>query len=333
MKNVFLVSSYPNDEKKLSALKQTLKSIKRDDFDILLTTNYPINDQEVYDLIDYFIYDKSEVESFVELGHVVVRPNGLLDGWFMDGQGLRVGASFDNAHHYNLYRCVYTALSFLNSIGYDFFYYIEGDANIEKDEMDILLKFKDRMFEENKKMIFFEVDMWGRVDYSQVYGGVPKFFVEKTNIPYDYKTWLSGEYYLKGLEIIYYQCFHQYEEEMLILKWELLTSFKLNTISKSDTYGYKYILFFNLEEPYIVLYNHHSSETSRVELYLDDSLILNNHISPRCYYIQKIETSDILNKELKEKVYMNEVLEYITSKKLTDEKIELMKKSQILTFN
>lgn len=332
MRNAFLVSSYPNDEKKLTILKQTLRSIRRDDFDIILTTNYPIKDDEVYELVDYFIYDKSEVESFVELGHIVVRQNGLLDGWYMEGQGLRVGASFDNAHHYNLYRGVYTSLSFLDSVGYDFFYYIEGDAVLEKSEIDFLLSFRNQMFAEKKKMIFFEVDMWGRIDYSQVYGGIPKFFIEKTTIPYEYQEWIDGGYHKHGLEILFYQCFHKYEKEMLISKWEFLASFKLNMLSKAETYGYKYILFFDSDgEPYIVIYNH-NKETVRIEIYLDGVLNLNTHLLPTCYYANKIEISEFLNKELKENVYLGDELIYTTTKILNQDRIDLMKKSQIITF-
>lgn len=332
MKNAFLVSSYPNDEKKLLILKQTLKSIKREDFDIILTTNYPIKDEEVYDLVDYFIFDKSEVESFVELGYVVVRQNGLLDGWYMNGQGLRVGASFDNAHHYNLYRGVYTSLTFLDSVGYDFFYYIEGDAILEKEEIDFLLSFRDRMFIENKKMIFFEVDMQGRIDYSQVYGGIPKFFLEKTTIPYEYEKWLSGGYYQHGLEDLFYKCFHEYEEQMIISKWDLLKDFKLNILSKNDTYGYKYIFFFNSEDSYIVIYNQ-NKKTVRVEIYLDEKLLFITHILPFCYLSNKIDIHEFLNKELKENIYIGDELIYSTTKFLSEERIKLMKKSQIITFD
>lgn len=46
-KNVFIVSAYPSTAEKSQILKDCLTSLRRDGFDIILTTNYKITDLEI----------------------------------------------------------------------------------------------------------------------------------------------------------------------------------------------------------------------------------------------------------------------------------------------
>jgi len=51
-KNVFIVSTYPSDNKRMEVLKEVLENLRSPDFDIILVSNFKI-EKSVFELADY----------------------------------------------------------------------------------------------------------------------------------------------------------------------------------------------------------------------------------------------------------------------------------------
>jgi hypothetical protein len=146
MKSIFIISTYPNNLKSLLALKDCIYSARGIGFDILVTTNYPITDPEIYELADYVVWDRTDIQSVTDYN---VFPSW---GWIMECETFKVTTSFDNAYHFDLHRSLRNGVSIAHGLGYDFFYYIEGDCVLI--DAYVFIDVRDKMFKEHKKFFF-----------------------------------------------------------------------------------------------------------------------------------------------------------------------------------
>lgn len=329
MKSIFIISSYPSTPKKLSILKDCLKSVRNMEFDILLTTNYPINDPEIYELTDFLLWDKTDIQTLTNYDISTTM------GWYMDGSNFRAISSFDNAYHFDLYRSLYNGINFAKGLGYEFFYYLEGDCIITN--KNVIISHRDKMFEENKKLIFVEVDINDAINkytsyMTHIFGGIPGYFLESTkNIPYEVDKWATtyGIYNL-GMEIIFYKNITE-KENILKLKYEDFSeSIDFNKIRKNDTYGFKYMFFFDNDDMYLLIHNN-MNYIVQVKIDVDDKDWFSMEFGVRNYYIEKLDSSHFLNKRIKEIVTSEE--ETMIFEKVLDEKtLNTLKKHQKINF-
>ena len=146
-KSIFLVNAHTDTSRKLELLKKTLKAIKHKEFDICLSMNYPITDPEVYELIDYFVYDKQDVQDYADYGvDYITDP-----GWFYNLDWCTMTIKYNSAYHYNIWRCVYNGLNLINNLGYEFFLRVDGDnVGITTKDIEKFIEIKDVMFEQEK---------------------------------------------------------------------------------------------------------------------------------------------------------------------------------------
>jgi len=340
-KNVFIVCAYPSTPIKEKVLKECLKSLRKPDYDIILTTNYKIVDLELYELVDYLIYDKTDIKSWVDYG-----VDYMQDGWYLTTSSFRVSNMFDNAYHYDIYRATYNAISFANSLGYDLFAYVEGDCLLK--DFDKLNEVRNRMFDENKKMFFGKINMGSCYDYcTLLYGGNPNFYIKHTNVPYEYEDWIYKPFYLKennervsliqrGLELIIYECFSEFLNEILELNFdtEMKTILEYNRISKTTDYAMGKIFYFNKNKPdMIYVFLHNSCEkVLDVKIFFDDDLYLYQKFNVREWIMRELPKESILNKKAKLEVYSDGELNTVYEKELTIENMEYMKKTQKITI-
>lgn len=330
MKNIFIISSYPSTHKKLSILKDCLKSIKNMNFDILLTTNYPINDPEIYELVDYFLWDKTDIQTLTDYDISTTM------GWYMDGLNFRAISSFDNAYHFDLYRSLYNGINFAKGLGYEFFYYLEGDCIIIN--KDIISGHRDKMFKENKKLIFVEINLNDEINkytsyMTHIFGGIPSYFLESfIDIPYDIDKWSTtyGIYNL-GMEIIFYENIKN-KDIVLKLKYEdFSNAIDFNKIKKNDTYGFKYMFFFdNNDDMYLLIHNNMECPV-KVKFEIDNKDWFSMDFGIHNYYIEKLEQSNFLNKKIKETIIREDEI-IIFEKMLDEKKMNNIKKHQRINF-
>lgn len=331
MKSVFIISSYPSSQKKIDVLKECLKSIKNTGFDILLTTNYPINDKEVFELVDYLIWDKTDIQSIIDYDIF------LNEGWYMLGDGFRATTSFDNAYHFDLYRSLYNGVNFVKELGYDFFYYLEGDCVLL--DGGFLSDKRDEMFSNNKKMMFVDMKITNddRGHYmaymTHIFGGEPVSFLKSTvNIPHNIEGWVSNHnFYTNGMEVIFYNEIKD-KDNILNLKYEdFIGKIEFNRIKKNEINGFKSMFFFNGEDMYLIIYNG-GDDISKIEFKIDDDPWLNMDLGKRGYYTLKINENDLLNKNIKETVTTNNDV-MIFEKYLDSKTLKRLKQSQKVIFN
>ena len=343
-KNVFIVCAYPATPIKVKVLKECLRSLRKPNYDIILTTNYKIVDLEIYDLVDYLIYDKTDIKSWVDCG-----VDNMGDGWYLSTNSFKVSTMFDNAYHYDIYRATYNAISFANSLGYEFFAYIEGDCLLK--DFNRLNELRDKTFNENKNLFFGKIHMFpengGYYDYcTLLYGGNPKFYVNHTNVPYEYQDWLHKPYFLKetnerifliqrGLELIIYDCFNEFPNEILELDFltEMETILEYNRVSKTTDYGMGKIFFFNVNKPDIVYVFLHNpfEKVLDVKMYFNENLYLEQKFSQYEWIMRELSMESILNTKSKLEVYSDGEINTIYEKELSIENIDYMKKTQRFT--
>jgi len=322
MKSAFIISSYPSNQQKIDYLKKTIESVKNIGFDIILTTNYPIKDEEIYNSVDYFIFDKVDVKSFTELGII------LSWGWRSQiNDNFIVSKRFDNAYHFDIYRCIYNAVGILNTLKYDFFYYLEGDSFLNQSELDNLISRRNEMFEKNKNMIFAQhhVDGAGggyEMYQTMLFGGKPSYFLDKVKIPYDLQSWLTIENLNRNqLELHFYNELKSHSDEMLILNKDEFYMENCNQSKKSGEHFYSYPFYKDKNSDKIYLFTQNRFiEEMKILFFIDDEPFMNINVNPGWHHIREINYEIFLNKRLKEIVIIGET-EIMNDEKLFTEEV------------
>lgn len=292
MKNVFIIGSYPSNERRIKILKKCINNIKELNFDIILTTHLPILDKEIYDIVDYVIYDKYNVKDFLDYSI-----NVDYNGWWATLQNFSCRVLYDNSIHLNIFRSIYNGVSLADKLGYEYFNYLEGDCIInDKKE---LLNIQNNMFSNNYNLWFYEYCMNdGGGDYNSystlLFGGIPNFFVENLkNIPISVDGWISNStYYQNGLEIIINKELKNIKEKILSIPCESIDSMIDHLIERE--YGMNNIFFYDGNNFYIFLFNEH--EQTIVNMYINDDIYMDINLCEREYNIHKININDLFFK-------------------------------------
>lgn len=327
MKSIFIVSSYPSNEKKIRILKETLKSIRNIGFDILLTTNLPIKDSEIYELIDYLIYDKTDITNFYDYG--IFLPDA---GWYAKGPNFSLTVSFDNAYHFDLYRSTRSGLVLASGLGYEYFNYIEGDCIINNPQF--ILNLQNQLIEHNRKLFFVEVEMRESRKYmafgTHCYGGFIDYFLENSNIPFKIDEWVKDPFLVgSGLEVV----FHDRLNHLNILKLPPYNEndIYLNKLKKIDDHNLKHLLYFDNDDCYLYFLNT-DIEPVQIHLYADNINYKNYYLAQNYYNIEKINVNEILNKKIRLELISNNEMD-VTERYIDDRTINIMKKTQKIVFN
>lgn len=336
-KKIFIISAYPSNPRKLKILKDCLRSLKRSAYDILLTTNFKIIDSEIYDLVDYIIYDKTDIKSFLEYGI-----DFLNDGWFLDVGHFRISSMYNNAYHYDIFKSTYNAIGMVNAIGYEYFVYVEGDCILK--DINKLNSILDEMVANDKKMFFGKIKMQQDgityYDYSTLmYGGVPSFYLNNINVPYDVNDWINTtynnniNYYAVSLECIIYDKFQKNINEILELDFfeKMNDILEYNKIKKPTDCALKNIFYYNSDTPdifYIVLYNDGELGNIDIKLYFDEILYTSLSLNNNVWWKNDIKINDIINKKVRLELNIQGEIDN-TNITLTPKTINNIKKTQI----
>lgn len=330
MKSAIIISSYPSSDYRLNILKQTLRSVKGNGFDVILTTNYPITDNEIYDMVDYIVWDKIDIQSVFDYDVRIDSP-----GWFFKNDNFEATIAFDNAYHFDLYRSIWNAVNLINGLNYDFFYYIEGDSILLKN--NDLIKTRDLMFEKNKDILFCvghsDGEFGGYDMYvTMIFGGIPKKFLDMfKNIPTDIEDWISNKnYYLNSMEVIFYRNVEDRNKIMDLDIKHFSESFDFNKLRKIDFLGLNALFFLdknNMNDMYLFINNSYNED----KIYNDDIIWFDQILGPYSYFIQKVAMEGYMNKTVKEVVVKGNN-EIVFSKKFDDNYLNKIKKSQHIKF-
>lgn len=335
-KDVFVVSTYPSDQKRLNVLKEVLQNLRTaKDFDIILSSNYKITDKDVLDLVDFYIYDFHDIKSYFDY---VENDDDIFDGFFYSNSSFRVSSKFDNAYHFDIYRNVYLGASLAKSLNYEFFTYIEGDNIIGDKSKEHIRSLKKEMFDKNKNMIFLEGGK--REDYknmnnyvSTIFAGIPEYFVDNLKLPIWYEDWLKDSILNKNaFEIFFYLKFNHLSEKNFLTKpWneflDNMSDTKLNRLSKVDDNFLNNIFYYNDKEPGR-LYSFFMNNTDKklnIKIYNNESLFFNIDLDPGWYNVNSYEMEFFKNGNILLEINNGSDLKYDIKKLLNEKNLNLIK--------
>lgn len=261
MKDIVIVSCYPNSEYKEQLLYECVSKLKLLNKDVLIATHYPIPTY-IIEKVDYHIYDSNNID--FDYKTIDNSKNSLLE----------VNNTFnleyvDKCHSPALSRVFNLALNFINNLDYDYFTIIESDSEYHVEDLAKLDTIKNDLINQNKNFFFFKLrpyqfPYWEEIGIFEVYetycfGGLVSKFIEKFYFPKTYDEWISlydKNFRNQHLEFYVTEFFKHIKDECLILdsfKHTFIKS-KTNTITVRDASG----VYYNLDDenyPVLALIN------------------------------------------------------------------------------
>jgi len=269
MKRLFIIDTYPSDEKDKNILKRCIESIKPLGYDILIVSHLPI-DTDIASSVNYVIYDFNN--TFL-IAHYT-------PFWWMNQPSFRV--QINNAGHtLPICRNMNTSINMAKCLGYDEFIFMESDIVFGETDLNILKNILDGAFISNgKKMLFFRPEEYRDCEGSYVYetllfAGKPDFFLETFTPPLDLEQWLAIPMGYT-LELSFYERFSHRESEFHLVKDHSSNIFKQSKINLSRYGLFNCDVVFNEsspEEPVLFIMNSLiETEPKRIEVYINDNL-------------------------------------------------------------
>ncbi len=162
-KSLVIIGAYPNTENGINVLKKTILSLK-EDFDILLSTHYPV-DKDIQQMVKYYVYDhRNEMIPHKHPSYT----------WWTGNPNFYIQKEEKQAspnYHYAVYRLIMNGLSLVKDY-YEDFYYIESDCVFDKSDIEKLKNMKKDSLESNKQAcyfgnteFFYTLLFWSKIDY------------------------------------------------------------------------------------------------------------------------------------------------------------------------
>lgn len=218
-KKVVVISTYPNTDKNEQILNECIDRFSSTDYDIIVVAHYPIP-VYIQEKVSYVIYDKENTMMSYE----------DTPTWYCNADTFFTRV-FSNGHIFTVAKNMINGIGLANQLGYDFFLYIEADNIFSDNDFDRINNLRQLMFDDNKKMIFFNPMIEGDLaSYeSLIFAGVPSFFVENSNLSTD-----SNHSAYKGisLERLFFANFSKYSDQFIVIQNATNNYFNTSSINK-----------------------------------------------------------------------------------------------------
>lgn len=143
-KDLIIIGCHLDREYRIEVLRNIIERIS-DTYDILLSSHYSIP-EEIQKLVKYCIYNS--VNDLIEQGGCVVW-HSYNDVYIQYHKSKSINPS------YAVYQLIRCPLSFMKSMGYNSFFYMEGDLLISRMDVDKILNMKLLTDAHSKKAAFF----------------------------------------------------------------------------------------------------------------------------------------------------------------------------------
>lgn len=209
MKTLFIVGTYPTTNKHKSILYQCVEAIKRFGFDVLIVSHTNIPDN-VFNLTDYFIYDKNN--TFL--------PALLSPHFWVTTDQFYIQIN-NEGHTLPICRNMKNGFELAKARGYEAFVFMESDIIMSEIDMETLKDYLLSIQNDGKEMFFFRPEEYRGTNNSYVYetllfGGKTTFILDNLNLPTNLLEWSS---YKMGftLEQTFYEKLCQHENKFLII--------------------------------------------------------------------------------------------------------------------
>jgi hypothetical protein len=222
MKEIVIVSCYPNTEYKERLLNECVSKLKSLNKEVLIATHYPVPDY-IVKKAEYYIYDSNNID----FKH---RTLDNSKNCFVEETSTFRLEFLEKCHSPSLSRVFNLALNFVKYLEYDYFTIIESDSEYEVEDLAKLSDIKDNLVKSNKSFFFFKLrpyqfPYWESLGVHEVYetycfGGLVYKFLEKFNFPKSYNEWVElydKDYRNQHLEFYVSNFFSKIKDECLIL--------------------------------------------------------------------------------------------------------------------
>lgn len=251
MKKIIIIGTYPDTQDKLNLLDKCLDKLSKTDYDLMLVSHYPIP-EFIQNKVDFYIYDKrNELE-----------PLDLTPVFWIHTHQFEVYIH-GNGHMLACSNNMFNGISLSSSLGYNYFYFIESDSLINENDLEKIDELRVKMFEENKKMVFFkhghELDP---IYESLTFGGIPSYFINVLGLPRNFEHFRTIE--SPTLEKVFITNYRHRENDFYLIpssSKEYYSKSEINRVAHyvhceiiKDITNNKFILFIsNFESsPYII---------------------------------------------------------------------------------
>lgn len=275
-KKAVIIDYYYQVDKDEKMLLDTLKKFEKYNYDIVLVSHCTKISDEIFDKINYFIYDSDNTFNEVKNFPWVVQDN------------YKIEYRNENSHAYPVMRSIYNGVSFLKG-KYDYFYFIEYDSYLDQEDLNKFINQKQKIDKSDKRLWFMNNTVnWGEYKGKTFYETLAfqgyvndfiKVFEEQNFVPScleEYKKKFSGVY-PSHLERVFYSLFKKYRDLIYEVFTDHYSFFNNSDINLSGAKGLIVSRMFNYyeysEEKYVIF----NSENSGINVYLYK---FNNSSSP-----------------------------------------------------
>jgi hypothetical protein len=298
MKEIVIVSCYPNTNYKERLLDECVSKLKSLNKDVLIATHYPVPEY-IVKKVNYYIYDSNNIDFKYK----------TLDNsktcFVEEAQSFRL-EFLEKCHSPSLSRIFNLALNFAKYLQYDYFTIIESDSEYKTEDLAKLSNIKNDLIQSNKSFFFFKLrpyqfPYWESLGVFEVYetycfGGLVSKFLEIFNFPTSYNEWVALydlDYRNQHLEFYVTSFFSTIKDQCLILDSmrHVFDKSNINLATVGDPTG----VYCNVNDentPILYLMNNQSNLRKYVIRSSHDELCREVELHSMCYWFTGFSIKD-----------------------------------------
>jgi len=251
MKKIIIIGTFPNTKQKEDLLLDCVERLSNLGYDLMITSHFPIA-KHIQEKVNYVVYD----------GENILEPFHLTPNFFLTYKNFRVDIK-QNGHVIAVCRNINNGLSLAKQLNYNFFFYLEFDNLIDRNDTHLLNNLHYEMIVNSKKMIFFNhINEQSEIYESLIFAGTPEYFLEKIQLPNNLEdfenfgmSWTLEKTFFKKLSI--------HQSDFLIIKNSSKDFFKNSEINKIANFTFVDIISDKENGSYFLwLYNHSCNDKS-----------------------------------------------------------------------
>lgn len=273
LNTILIIDAYADNKLKENTLKKCIESLKKLEFDLLITTHKQIN-EEISNMVDYVIFDKDNRFNQINfyLNYYQTSPKFDIEITTTPDMGVK-------GHEFPIIKSIRNALSFSNGLGYDYFIFTEFDSIFSENDLEkiknLLANHSDKEFVvlRNEENCYETIFFMGKIS----------FFLDKFNGFFP-KTL---EEYNENFTYVYPYSLEHFVFKMLADSLDSGFVINYNFSNYFDSYGKNFFRFGSYDIHIIKDQNnrHHvcvqnlNNIACNVELFVDGIRVYDNKIS------------------------------------------------------
>jgi hypothetical protein len=304
MKKAIVIGTYPTDKTTEKMLVSCIRMVKAFEWDIVLVSHKSLS-QHIIDMVDYYIYDKENILEPIDLTPVYWYHSDLFSVQ-INGRG----------HIVPVTRNMKNGIGLIDMLGYKFFYYMESDNLLSREDVGKLESFASAMAAADEQMVLFNIGEGDGARYeSLLFGGRPSFFMKVAHLPMTANDLRKYNVH-PTLEDVFYASFRYYEHECLIINRSSSQILSTSSINLIANHHKAEIIRDHDEERYFLWISNSPDNPGSVTAVVNggEPII----IPPNGYYYQPVSISQIIQVQVTEGVRTTGKVFFVTESNLPE---------------